>query len=74
MAHPADSNIANDVMDKVLANMAALRQKNMGLQNHKPQPGDVTIVTFPKSGTTMLQNIVYQLVVEAGGAPASDPD
>lgn len=67
-------NPSRVVMENMLSFMGKLRQSNTGLSNHKAQHGDVFVVTFPKSGTTMFQNMLYQLVVEAGGAPKSDPD
>ncbi|KAI0558855.1 Glycolipid sulfotransferase [Gracilaria domingensis] len=45
-----------------------------GLQSYKPRPTDVIIATNPKAGTTLLQHMLYQIVVAAGGAPDFDPD
>ncbi|KAI0564305.1 sulfotransferase 1 family member D1 [Gracilaria domingensis] len=45
-----------------------------GLQSYKPRPIDVIIATNPKSGTTLLQHLLYQIIVAAGGAPDFDPD
>lgn len=38
------------------------------------QVTDTIITTFPKSGTTLLQQLAYQIVVHTGGAPQDDPD
>lgn len=40
--------------------------------HHKNKPGDVYISTFPKSGTNLLRQMVYQVVVAAGGGPEWD--
>ncbi len=62
-----------EVTGKLLSAMNKLRESNTGLDDHNPQEGDIFVVCFPKSGTTMLQNMMYNLVVEAGGAPSWDP-
>lgn len=36
-------------------------------------PMDVVVNTFPKSGTTLLQQMTYQIAVASGGAPEDDP-
>lgn len=62
---------------------AALQEfgKNMGKMasmissdHHKQRPGDVYICTYAKSGTNLLRQIVYQVIVAAGGAPSFDPE
>lgn len=45
-----------------------------GLSTYEPQPSDVVVTTFPKSGTTLTQQLTYQVVVATGGAPTDDPD
>ena len=38
------------------------------------QPTDIIITPFSKAGTTLMQNMTYQITVATGGAPLSDPD
>ncbi len=45
-----------------------------GILDYSPQKGDVIVCTYAKSGTTLLQNMVYQLAVASGGASPRDPD
>lgn len=45
-----------------------------GFSVYKPRPSDVIISTYPKAGTTLLQNMVYQIVVATGGGPPFDSD
>lgn len=45
-----------------------------GLQDYIPSAGDVFVATYVKSGTTLLQHLVYQLVVASGGGPEWDRD
>ena len=45
-----------------------------GLTLYQPRPTDVIIATVSKSGTTLLQNLVYQMVVACGGGPPYDSD
>lgn len=64
---------ADAVMGKLWCARAAWATRNRGLHDHVPQDGDVHIVTYAKSGTTLLQHLTYQLAVAAGGAPAANP-
>lgn len=48
--------------------------KPAGLDSYDPRPTDVVVTTFPKSGTTLTQQLTYQVVVATGGAPADDPE
>lgn len=43
-----------------------------GLSDFSPLPSDVFIVSWMKSGTTLMQQMVYQLLVASGRVP-SDP-
>lgn len=45
-----------------------------GLDAYEPLPTDVVVTTFPKSGTTLTQQLTYQVVVASGGASKDDPD
>lgn len=63
---------ANRLLDQLFDKMASF-VKPTGLPLYRPQPTDVVISTFPKSGTTLLQNMTYQIVVATGGAPHFDP-
>lgn len=60
---------ASRVVDHLCARLGELRERATGLKSFVPHHSDVTITTFSKSGTTLLQNLVYQLVVAAGCAP-----
>jgi len=45
-----------------------------GLKTYEPQDTDVVVTTFPKSGTTLTQQLTYQVVIATGGAGEKDPD
>jgi len=45
-----------------------------GLNTYKPRDTDVVVTTFPKSGTTLTQQLTYQVVVATGGVGEKDPD
>lgn len=45
-----------------------------GLQTYEPRDTDVVVTTFPKSGTTLTQQLTYQVVIATGGAGERDPD
>lgn len=46
--------------------------KGTGLSVYKPRATDVVITTFPKAGTTLLQQMAYQIAVVSGGAGPHD--
>lgn len=48
--------------------------KPEGLDVYKPRESDVVVTTFPKSGTTLTQQLTYQTVIATGGAGEKDPD
>ena len=48
--------------------------KPTGLDVYKPRETDIVVSTFPKSGTTLTQQLTYQVVIATGGAGARDPD
>lgn len=48
--------------------------KPTGLASYQPRPSDVIINTFMKSGTTFMQQILYQIAVLTNGGPPEDPD
>ena len=45
-----------------------------GLQVYTPQPSDIIVTTFPKAGTTLTQQLCYQIAVATGGASPTDPN
>lgn len=45
-----------------------------GLETYEGRESDVVITTFPKAGTTLLQQMTYQVVVATGGATEQDPE
>lgn len=45
----------------------------LGLTIYQPQLSDVIITTFPKAGTTLTQQLVYQVCVFGGDASPDDP-
>lgn len=61
--------VLNNVFEKM-----AKWPRPTGLQHYCPRPTDIIIATFPKAGTTLVQNMAYQIIVTTGGAPAFDPD
>lgn len=61
------------LLDQLYAKMRTFPPAN-GTATHKPHSTDVIIATFPKAGTTLLQNMCYQIAVATGGAPPFDPD
>lgn len=44
-----------------------------GRESYEPRPSDVIINALVKSGSTLLCQLVYQVVVHSGGATATDP-
>lgn len=64
---------AHIALHKVLAKPAQFPPAN-GLQVYEPCASDIIVTTFPKSGTTLTQQLTYQVVVATGGAATSDPD
>lgn len=63
---------ARVLLDRVLARPRTFPPAN-GLDDYEPRATDVIVTTFPKSGTTMTQQLVYQVVVACGGAAEADP-
>lgn len=61
------------LLDAITTRQAAW-PKPTGLNLYKPRLSDVIISTYPKAGTTLLQNMAYQIAVATGGAPSNDPD
>lgn len=45
-----------------------------GLEVYEPRETDIIVTTFPKSGTTLTQQLTYQIVIATGGANEADPD
>lgn len=44
-----------------------------GFSVYEPRPTDVIVTTYPKAGTTLMQQLCYQVAVATGGAPPADP-
>ena len=65
---PDDSTPANPSFDA--AAVARLRT-NPGSLGFRPRPADVYVVTYPKSGTTLTQQLVHLLLPE--GSPDPSP-
>lgn len=63
-------------LEEVGANMEALASlEPQNYRPHEPQPGDVFITSWGKSGTTMMQQMFHQLrMIAATGAPDMDFD
>lgn len=64
---------ANALLDR-LSRVREGMVKPTGLRHYRPEPTDLIIATYPKAGTTLLQNLTYQVVVATGGAPPFDLD
>ena len=45
-----------------------------GFAAYEARDTDVVVTTFPKSGTTLTQQLTYQVVIATGGAGEKDPD
>jgi len=45
-----------------------------GFDLYVPRDTDLVVSTFPKSGTTLTQQLTYQTVIATGGAGPTDPD
>lgn len=43
------------------------------IRSFETRKSDVIVTTFPKSGTVLLQQMIYQIAVHSGGAPPADP-
>lgn len=64
-------------LHEILDHLAETRKhfpQATGLDLYDPRPSDIVVTTFPKAGTTLTQQLVYQTAVATGGAPAQDPD
>ena len=66
--------IAERTLERVLYVMPRRYPRAIGLEEYEPLPSDIVITTFPKSGTTLTQQLTYQVVVATGGASSVDPD
>lgn len=64
---------ARDIVDAHVTSVRAFQAHLTGLQDFQPRVGDIFIVTAKKSGTTLLQQILYQLLVSTGRV-ATDPN
>lgn len=62
-------HILDNYMKKIQARANPIEPKTKTLQ-----PTDIVITPFSKAGTTLMQNMTYQIAVATGGAPQSDPD
>lgn len=67
------SEVFDEYMDDLLKGMHKVIHRYISPRDFEPRNNDVFIVTWMKSGTTLMQNIYYQLMVESGGV-VSDPD
>lgn len=47
--------------------------KNQGLGSFERRPTDVIVTCYPKSGSTLIQQMCYQIVVASGGSSPLDP-
>ena len=65
-------NITCQLLQRFNNKMAQHRSSHTGLVDFKPQLDDVLIATHAKASTTVMQNIVYQLIVVTGSVP-EDP-
>jgi hypothetical protein len=50
-----------DSLSLLLLMRSNLRYKIQRIEAYRPRPDDIFIVTFPKSGTTLMQMMLYQL-------------
>lgn len=63
---------ADRILSRILARPKQFPRAD-GLSYYEPRESDVIVTTFPKSGTTLMQQLVYQVVVCTGGACERDP-
>lgn len=73
----AEDKAARKHLDEILAFLKEKRKNSplgTGLKSYEPRPSDVIVTTFPKAGTTLGQQLVYQTIVAIGGGPTEDID
>lgn len=63
--------IANTIKNELRAARRSFPKRG-GLLVYEPRPTDIIVTTFPKAGTTLTQQLVYQTAVLTGGAPEDD--
>eukprot|EP00177_Eucheuma_denticulatum_P001912 GFKZ01003416.1.p1 GENE.GFKZ01003416.1~~GFKZ01003416.1.p1 ORF type:complete len:323 (-),score=36.33 GFKZ01003416.1:105-1073(-) len=73
MCPPTPQSEASRLLDKLFYKMSLFPRAD-GLSSHVSHTSDIVIATYPKAGTTLLQNICYQIAVATGGSPPFDPD
>lgn len=65
---------AQAIEEYVKGRLNVINSLCIALPRYKARPTDTIVTTFPKAGTTLMQQMVYQIVVATGGAPVDDPD
>lgn len=68
----APSQLADQILDYVFAKVREGAVQPTGLKLYDPRPTDVIVTTFPKAGTTLVQNLLYNLLYRTTFAPHSD--
>lgn len=60
-----------DRMDEIRSHLKS-RPQGTGIMSVSFRPTDVVVTTFPKSGTTLMQHMTYQIAALSGGGPEFD--
>lgn len=58
---------------RIAGMLKGIGRSSEGTESHIPKNDDIILNTFPKAGTAIMQQLLYQCCVFSGGAPADDP-
>lgn len=73
MASEDARKLADQYVGRVGKMFAHMGTSKEGTASYVPRKDDIILNTFPKAGTAIMQQMLYQCCVMSGGAPADDP-